>query len=103
FYYSLMMAVIILGYFLASFAVKVAIFAIKRTPVLGTQFLHYIHNLSKPLRFVILTFVIRVGFTVIFSNTPLTTNDQYSNVTSRIDALITCLLTTALTFLAKAL
>lgn len=107
FRYCLMIAMIIFGYFVASFIEKLVVLIIQRTPYLGTHFLYYVNNLSRPTKWVIATVFVNLSWLSIFAGTellnPNASDPRVPTVRFYVERVINCMVVTAVAFLVEAI
>lgn len=79
---------------------------IKNTPVLGSLFLYYVKNISRPLKWTLVSLVFQVTWNAFFLNSPIyaiSVSEGWITVGAFVQSLITCFTVTAIGFLLKAL
>lgn len=65
--YSFLFTALVYGYFIADLAVMLAMLIVRRTPILGTQFLYFISNIGRPLTYALTTAIVQSAWAVIWA------------------------------------
>ncbi|KAI3649862.1 hypothetical protein MP228_005494 [Amoeboaphelidium protococcarum] len=95
---------LVFGYFIADFAVFLAMMIIKRTPVVGTQYFYFISKVSTPAKLWLTQVFVSTAYQILFTGTILKEpGSKYQYEAKIIESIITCALVSSIAFLIKSL